>query len=613
VGVWQKTTIGEFLFEREGKFKPDDEVLSGLSRINKIDFSGKFHILQKPSNTKMILIKQGDLVISGINVAKGAMGIYNGKEDITATIHYSYTFDTKKINVEYFRRFLKSSEFIRLLQEQVKGGIKTEIKPKHILSLEIDLPDLTEQEKLLARFKSIETEDEELKQEITHQQSLLIKLRQQILQEAIEGKLTQDWRAENSPPLTRGGAEGGGVRDEGVKKLNNLPHLKTFRKSLRKNLTPAEAKLWTLLKGKQLKGRKFRRQHSVANYILDFYCPSEKLAIELDGEVHNNPQAAEYDRERDIFLAHTGIKVLRFENKVVFENPDGLLGCVEREFNSSSSLNPSAPVGHLPLSGEELFSSPPDKGEYRKAGREYEPASELLSRIQAEKQQLINDKKIKKQKPLPAISEEEKPFELPDGWVWCRFGDVLESTFYGPRFGKGEYVKSGIPTIRTTDMTDGIISFKNPPMVNVNNPQKVELYKLNYDDLLVTRTGSIGTMALYKSTELAFPSAYLIRCRFLNIEMAEFLFNYLLTPMIQEHFGLNTKTGTRPNINAVSISSSILPLPPLEEQKAIVAKVEKLLTLCNQLETQITSNQSHAEQLMQAVLKEAFSQGDAIT
>jgi len=245
--------------------------------------------------------------------------------------------------------------------------------------------------------------------------------------------------------------------------------------------------------------------------------------------------------------------------------------------------------------------------EWRQQNPDVEPASELLARIQAEKAQLIKDQKIKKQKPLPPISEKEIPFALPEGWVWCRFGDVLESTFYGPRFGKGEYVKNGIPTIRTTDMSHGIISFKNPPMVNVINHEKIKLYKLNYDDLLVTRTGSIGTMALYKSNDLAFPSAYLIRCRFLNVEMADFLFNYLMAPMIQDYFGLNTKTGTRPNINAVSISYALLPLPPLPEQKVIVAKIENLLSICEQLETQITTNQTYVEQLMQAVLLEAFS------
>ncbi|MCD9187640.1 MAG: endonuclease domain-containing protein [Pyrinomonadaceae bacterium] len=92
--------------------------------------------------------------------------------------------------------------------------------------------------------------------------------------------------------------------------LNNLPHLKTFRTELRNNLTPAEAKFWKIVQNKNLEGRKFRRQHSVGSYILDFYCPSERLAVELDGDVHFNDNAREYDYERRLFLEHYGIKVL---------------------------------------------------------------------------------------------------------------------------------------------------------------------------------------------------------------------------------------------------------------------------------------------------------------
>lgn len=112
----------------------------------------------------------------------------------------------------------------------------------------------------------------------------------------------------------------------------NLPALKHFRRELRNNLTPAEAKLWSYLRSSQLEGRKFRRQHSVGGYILDFYCPSEKLAIELDGEVHNSEAAAEYDHERDLFLRETGIKVMRFENYIVFQSIDWLLEQVSAEF-----------------------------------------------------------------------------------------------------------------------------------------------------------------------------------------------------------------------------------------------------------------------------------------
>jgi len=146
----------------------------------------------------------------------------------------------------------------------------------------------------------------------------------------------------SSPPNLGGVAAGRGGQkphenhptsnSESHEKVMNLPHLKTFRKALRNNLTPSEAKLWSILNKSQLEGRKFRRQHSVDNYILDFYCPSEKLAIELDGEGHNDIIQAEYDLERDLFLNSYGIKVLRFENKMVFEQTEAVLSEIKKGF-----------------------------------------------------------------------------------------------------------------------------------------------------------------------------------------------------------------------------------------------------------------------------------------
>ena len=107
--------------------------------------------------------------------------------------------------------------------------------------------------------------------------------------------------------------------------LHNRKYLKENRKELRSNSTPAEAELWRYLRAAQLKGRKFRRQHSIGNYILDFYCPSEKLAIELDGHVHFHAAAEQSDTERDQVLQELGIKVLRFENKDVFSHLDAIL------------------------------------------------------------------------------------------------------------------------------------------------------------------------------------------------------------------------------------------------------------------------------------------------
>jgi very-short-patch-repair endonuclease len=154
------------------------------------------------------------------------------------------------------------------------------------------------------------------------------------------GGLKTPWvHGSNTPPA--GGLKHPAQAGGSTPGLNNLPYLKTFRKNLRNNLTPAEAKLWTMLKGRQLDGRKFRRQHSVANYILDFYCPEERLAIELDGQGHFEASQAEYDRERDLFLLHTGIKVLRFENRWVWDRPEALLDEVRKEFGWQEPPRPA--------------------------------------------------------------------------------------------------------------------------------------------------------------------------------------------------------------------------------------------------------------------------------
>ncbi|MCZ4318494.1 endonuclease domain-containing protein [Aequorivita viscosa] len=103
------------------------------------------------------------------------------------------------------------------------------------------------------------------------------------------------------------------------KKIHDKPEMRAYRRELRNNATPAEAFLWKYLKGSQLGGRKFRRQHSIHNYIVDFYCASEGLIVELDGQVHMDASAEEYDRKREAVLKGLGFVIVRFENKMVFD------------------------------------------------------------------------------------------------------------------------------------------------------------------------------------------------------------------------------------------------------------------------------------------------------
>jgi very-short-patch-repair endonuclease len=115
-------------------------------------------------------------------------------------------------------------------------------------------------------------------------------------------------------------------------RINNLKYLEVYRKRLRNNSTEAERELWKHIRRRKLVGRKFRRQFSIQNYILDFYCFEEKLAIELDGKYHYEIEGVKKDRERDLFLEEQGITVLRFENRRVFEEIGVVLGEIRAGF-----------------------------------------------------------------------------------------------------------------------------------------------------------------------------------------------------------------------------------------------------------------------------------------
>ncbi len=119
-------------------------------------------------------------------------------------------------------------------------------------------------------------------------------------------------------------------------KIYNRKYLKSRRKELRNNSTKAEIILWKYLKSSQLEGRKFRRQQSIGNYIVDFYCPKERLVIELDGEVHFNKDAIEYDKLRTEYLESKFIKVIRFENKEVIYNIEKVLKTISNNFNKNT-------------------------------------------------------------------------------------------------------------------------------------------------------------------------------------------------------------------------------------------------------------------------------------
>lgn len=115
--------------------------------------------------------------------------------------------------------------------------------------------------------------------------------------------------------------------DKYIANLHNgaKPSIHEHARELRQRSTEAEQKLWGLLRNRQLKGKKFRRQHAFAEYIIDFYCNESKLAIELDGNFHREAGVKEYDATRTVLLNEAGITVLRFWNEEVISHPEKVL------------------------------------------------------------------------------------------------------------------------------------------------------------------------------------------------------------------------------------------------------------------------------------------------
>ena len=130
-------------------------------------------------------------------------------------------------------------------------------------------------------------------------------------------------------------------------KIHNLPEKKTLRQKLRHNATPAEKRLWSVLKNSAT-GAKFRRQHGVGSYVLDFYCPEHKLAVEIQGGIHNDVIRSEYDAERHAWLESQGIRVLYFENRTILELLDFVIGVIQ-----SAVSHPTTPTLRATPPGQE--------------------------------------------------------------------------------------------------------------------------------------------------------------------------------------------------------------------------------------------------------------------
>ncbi len=236
-----------------------------------------------------------------------------------------------------------------------------------------------------------------------------------------------------------------------------------------------------------------------------------------------------------------------------------------------------------------------------------EPASEFLKRIKAEKEQLIKDGKIKKEKPLPPITEDEIPYELPKGWEWVRLGEIGDwGSGSTPNKAKFDYYRNGtINWLKTGDLNDGYIN---------EIPEKITEVALKETSVKIKPAGSL-LIAMYGATIgklgiLNIPSTTNQACC-ACIKYADINIKYLFYYLLSERDNLRKKGegGAQPNISREKIIAYLLPLPPLAEQQRIVEKLEEILPLVEEYgkneEILSEMNKKLPKQILQSILQYA--------
>ena len=208
-------------------------------------------------------------------------------------------------------------------------------------------------------------------------------------------------------------------------------------------------------------------------------------------------------------------------------------------------------------------------------------AEELYQQIQAEKQHLIAEKKIKKEKTLPEIAEDEVPFDIPESWKWCRLSDIIDvrdGTHDSPK-----YVPEGIPLITSKNLSNGIIDYGNVKYITQEDADKINARSMvEDDDILFAMIGSIGNPVLVKKDrEFCIKNMALFK-KFADTDI---FMQYMYWFFFYAQYKLKKEAsgGVQSFISLSRFREYLVPLPPFAEQKRIVAKIEELLPLCERL------------------------------
>jgi type I restriction enzyme S subunit len=337
---------------------------------------------------------------------------------------------------------------------------------------------------------------------------------------------------------------------------------------------------------------------------MDGYCTSEILPLDFGKDVD-----AGYARlvlMSPFFLDYTaqcgyGMKMPRFgtedgrralfplpplaEQKHIVTKIEELMPLVEEYGKVEERL--SALNAELPDALRQSILQQAIQGKLTRRDPDDEPASELLKRIRAEKARLLKSGKIRKEKPLSPITEDELPFEIPAGWAWVRLREVLVNISTGP-FGsmlhKSDYCAGGVPLVNPMNIQDGKIIPSKKMCVSQSTAKRLSQYRLSRGMVVVARRGELGRCASIGEQEDGWlcgtGSFFLVPSKNLYIP---FITLIISSPFARRIFAGTAIGTTMANLNHKLLGELPFPLPPIAEQERIVSRVNELLGMCDAL------------------------------
>ncbi len=244
-------------------------------------------------------------------------------------------------------------------------------------------------------------------------------------------------------------------------------------------------------------------------------------------------------------------------------------------------------------------------------GKEDDDAALLLQKIKAEKTRLIAEGKIKKENPLPEITPEEIPYELPEGWVWCRLGEIVIKLGAGstPLGGKNYYLEDGIKFLRSQNVYNEGLRLQEVAFITEETHQKMSGTHVHPQDLLLNITGaSIGRCALVPDDfDTANVSQHVSIIRLVYKSLRKYIHSLIISRQFQQTI-MNVQVGvSREGLSMTKLKYFLIPLPPLSEQQAIVSTVNRLMALCDSLEQEVASGTARAELWMKGAVREVMN------